>query len=266
MTGKILLLTGASGALGRKLAPALAARGYRLRLSDIAAFPDPLPAGADFVQADLADAGAVEALVQGVDCILHFGGISTERPWADIIGPNILGVVNIFEAARHQRQRVVFASSNHTIGFYPRGQDLTITDPPRPDGYYGLSKVWGEVLGRMMYDKHGLESVHLRIGSAIDCPTEARHLSTWLSFDDLLAAVLGAIEAKAVGHAVVWAVSANRARWWHGDDAARIGFVAKDNAGDHAPLPVKDSIIAQRYQGSSFAAQDYSREGDDDHA
>lgn len=266
MTGKLLLLTGASGALGRKLVPALAARGYLLRLSDIAPFPDPLPAQSDFTQADLSDAPAVDALVQDVDCILHFGGISTERPWADIIGPNILGVVNIFEAARRQGQRVVFASSNHTIGYYPRGQDLTITDPPRPDGYYGLSKVWGEMLGRMMYDKHGLESVHLRIGSAIHQPTEARHLSTWLSFDDLLAAVLAAIEAQAVGHAVIWAVSANSAGWWRGDDAARIGFVAKDNAADHAPLPIRDSMIAQRYQGSSFAAQDYTREGDDDHA
>lgn len=266
MRGKLLLLTGASGAVGRRLAPALAARGYRLRLSDIAAFPDPLPAGCDFVQADLADARAVQALVQEVDCILHFGGISTERPWADIIGPNILGVVNIFEAARQQRPRVIFASSNHAIGFYPRGQDLTITDPPRPDGYYGLSKVWGEMLGRMMYDKHGLESVHLRIGSAIDQPTEARHLSTWLSFDDLLAAVLAAIEAKAVGHALVWGVSANSARWWHGDDAARIGFVPKDNAADHAPLPIGDTPLAQRYQGAGFAAQDYTREVDDDHA
>lgn len=266
MTGKLLLLTGASGALGRWLAPALAARGYRLRLSDIAPFPDPLPDRSAFVHVDLADAQAVGDLVQGVDCILHFGGISTERPWAEIIGPNILGVVNIFEAARHHRQRVIFASSNHTIGFYPRGQDLTITDPPRPDGYYGLSKIWGEMLGRMMYDKHGLESVHLRIGSAIALPTEARHLSTWLSFADLLAAVLAAIEAPAVGHAVVWGVSANSASWWHQDDAARIGFMAKDNAADHAPLPVGDSPLAQRYQGSSFAAQDYTAEVDDDHA
>ncbi|MFT4151889.1 MAG: NAD(P)-dependent oxidoreductase [Paracoccaceae bacterium] len=264
--GKLLLLTGASGNLGRWLAPALAARGYRLRLSDIAPFPDPLPEGAAFIRADLADAAAVADLVRGTDRILHFGGISVERPWAEIIGPNIQGCVNIFESARAEGQRVIFASSNHTIGFYPRGQMLDTTDPFRPDGYYGLSKAWGEMLGRMMFDKHGLESVHLRIGSAIPAPTEARHLSTWLSLPDLLGALVAAIEAPVTGHAVIWGASANAARWWRGDDAARIGFVAQDDAAGFAPLPVQGDPVALRYQGGAFASQDYTRGGGDDPA
>ncbi len=261
---KLLLLTGASGNLGRWLAPALAAKGYRLRLSDIAAFPDPLPEGAEFIAADLADAPAVAALVAGTDCILHFGGISTERAWDEIIGPNIHGCVNIFEAARTEGQRVIFASSNHTIGFYPRGQRLDTTDPCRPDGYYGLSKIWGEMLGRMMFDKHGLESVHLRIGSAIPEPVEARHLSTWLSLPDLLAALLAAITAPVTGHAVVWGASANTAGWWQGDDAARIGFAPRDDAARFAPWPVQGDPVALRFQGGGFTSQDYSRgDGDD---
>ena len=264
--GRPLLLTGASGTLGRWLAPALAGRGYALRLSDIAAFPDRLPEGAAFIAADLADGAAVEALAEGVDTILHFGGISVERPWPEIVGPNIIGTTHIFEAARKARARVIFASSNHSIGFHPRDRVLDATDPCRPDGYYGLSKVYGEMLGRMMFDKHGVESVHLRIGSALPAPTEARHLSTWLSLPDLLRAVIAAIEAPATGHAVVWGASANAARWWRGDDADRIGFAPQDDAATFGPLPETGGAVARRWQGGSFAAQDYDREDADDRA
>ncbi len=257
---KLLLLTGASGNLGRWLTPKLAEAGYRLRLTDIAAFPDPLPEGAAFTAADLADAAAVSTLVQGCDRILHIGGISIERPWEEILGANIIGTVNIFEAARHEGQRVIFASSNHTIGFYPRGQMLDTTDPCRPDGYYGLSKVWGEMLGRMMFDKHGLESVHLRIGSAIPEPTEARHLSTWLSLPDLLAALIAAIEAPVTGHAIVWGVSANKDSWWQGGDGARIGFQPRDDASRHAPLPDPGDAVTRYFQGGIFAAQGYDQQ------
>lgn len=263
---RTLLLTGASGQLGRWLAPALAGRGHALRLSDITPFPDPLPAGASFVPADLADGVAVAELAAGVDRILHFGGISVERPWPEILGPNIIGVTNIFEAARRTRARVIFASSNHTVGFHPRDRVLDTTDPLRADGYYGLSKAYGEMLGRMMFDKHGVESVHLRIGSALPAPTEARHLSTWLSLPDLLRALIAAIEAPRTGHAVIWGASANAARWWRGDDAARIGFVPQDDAADFAPLPEVGDAIARRHQGGSFTSQGYDREDGDDRA
>ncbi|MBT9246342.1 NAD(P)-dependent oxidoreductase (plasmid) [Gemmobacter fulvus] len=264
--GKLLVLTGASGTLGRFLAPALAAQGYRLRLSDIVAFPDPLPEGASFHPADLADAGAVADLLAGCDAVLHFGGISVEKPWAQIVGPNLLGVTHIFEAARtplpgHRMPRVIFASSNHTIGFYERGTVLSTDDPYRTDGYYGLSKAYGELLGRMMFDKHGVENVHLRIGSALPAPTEARHLATWLSLADLLRLVIAALEAAQTGHAIVWGVSANQGRWWQGDDAARIGYVPQDDAARFAPLPERGDALTRQYQGGSFAAQDNSRAG-----
>lgn len=264
--GRHLLLTGASGTLGRWLAPALAAAGYRLRLSDIAPFPDPLPEGAAFIPADLADAAAVAALAEGMRTILHFGGVSVERPWPEIIGPNILGVTHIFEAARRTGARVIFASSNHTIGFHRREAVLDAADPYRPDSYYGLSKAYGEMLGRMMADKHGVESVHLRIGSALPAPTEARHLSTWLSLPDLLRAVTAAIEAPHTGFAVVWGASANAARWWRGDDAARIGFAPQDDAARFGPLPEAGDAVARLYQGGAFASQGYDREDRDDRA
>ena len=257
---RTILLTGASGTLGRMLAPRLARRGYALRLSDIVAFPDALPQGAEFVQADLVDEAAVQKLVRGTNAIVHLGGISVEKPFRPVIDANILGLTHLFEAAREGRQRVVFASSNHTIGFYERGERLSVRDPMRPDGYYGLSKAYGELLARMMFDKHGLESVHMRIGSCLQKPSEARHLSTWLSHDDLERLVLAAVEASATGHAIVWGVSANRQSWWGDGDAARIGYVPQDDAERFAPLPQEGDPVTRRFQGGSFTAHDYTRD------
>ncbi|GHD22084.1 NAD-dependent epimerase/dehydratase family protein [Tianweitania populi] len=255
-----LLLTGASGTLGRMLAPRLVKRGYQVRLSDINPFPDPVPEGATFVQADLADEGAVQRLVEGTDAIVHLGGISVEKPFRPIIEANILGLTHVFEAARAEKQRIVFASSNHTIGFYERGETLSTKDLVQPDGYYGLSKAYAEMLGRMMFDKHGLESVHMRIGSCLPKPTEARHLSTWLSHDDLERLIIAAVEADKTGHAVVWGVSANSRSWWKEDDAERIGYRPQDNAETFAPLPEEGDAITRRFQGGSFTAQDYTRD------
>lgn len=256
---RLILVTGASGTLGRLLAGRLAARGYRLRLSDIIPFPDPLPQGAEFVQADLVDDAAVVNVVTDADAIVHLGGISVEKPFRPVIDANILGLTHLFEAARAEGQRIVFASSNHAIGFYQRGETLAAADPMRPDGYYGLSKAYGELLGRMMFDKHGLESVHMRIGSCLPKPTEARHLSTWLSHDDLERLVVAALKAKKTGHAIVWGVSANQRSWWKDDDAERIGYVPQDDAERFAPLPEEGDAITRRFQGGSFTAIDYTR-------
>lgn len=257
---KHLLLTGASGKLGRMLVPRLIDKGYQLRLSDIAPFPDELPKGTEFIQADLADADAVVKLVGGTDAILHFGGISIEQSYEEIARTNILGVTHIFEAARAKKQRVIFASSNHTIGFYARDQILDTDAEYRPDGYYGLSKAYGELLGRMMFDKHAIESVHLRIGSCVPEPTEARHLATWLSYDDLVRLLLASIETAKTDFSVVWGVSANTVRWWNKDDAERIGYVPKDDASRFGDLQETGDIVSRKYQGGTFPAHDYSRE------
>lgn len=257
---KHLLLTGASGNLGRMLAPRLAQGGYRLRLSDIAPFPDELPEGAEFIQADLSDATAAVGLVRGTDAVLHFGGISIEKPYDQIVSANILGVTHIFEAARAQKQRIVFASSNHTIGFYRRDEVLAVDDPLRPDGYYGISKAYGELLGSMMFDKHGIESVHMRIGSCLPRPTETRHLATWLSHDDLVRLLVAAVEAPETGFAIVWGISANAGRWWVKDDAARIGYEPQDDASLFGALAETGDPVSRRFQGGTFTAQDYSRE------
>ncbi|MIL09534.1 NAD(P)-dependent oxidoreductase [Salmonella enterica subsp. enterica] len=256
---RLVLITGASGALGQVLADRLSRRGYRLRLTDKNPFPGALPQNAEFEQADLVDEVAIRKLVAGTDAIVHLGGISVEQPFRPVIDANILGLTHLFEAARQGMQRVIFASSNHTIGFYERGVELDSEYPMRPDGYYGLSKAYGELLGRMMFDKHGLESVHMRIGSCLPAPTEARHLSTWLSHDDFERLIVAALEAEKAGHAIVWGVSANRDSWWRKDDAARIGYVPQDDAARFEPLAETGDPVTRRYQGGSFTAIDYTR-------
>ena len=139
-----LLLTGAAGGLGKVLRETLKPFARTLRLSDIAAMPPAVDAQEEVQLCDLADKQAVHQLVEGVDAIVHLGGVSVEHAFEDILGPNICGVFHVYEAARrHGVKRVVFASSNHVIGFYKQDQVIDAHAPRRPDSYYGLSKSYG---------------------------------------------------------------------------------------------------------------------------
>ena len=131
------------------LARNLGAAGWKLVMPNLAAFPDPLPPGARFVRADLNDGMAILRLAEGCGMILHFGGMSTEASFEDVLGPNLRGLYHIYEAARANGARVLFASSNHSIGFHERAEPLDDDCPFLPDGYYGLSKAYGELMGRM---------------------------------------------------------------------------------------------------------------------
>ena len=153
-----LLLTGAAGALGQALRERLKANCQVLRLSDRQGF-GPAQAQEEIMLADLADADAMLSLLQGVDAVVHLGGMSTEGPFEPILQANIVGMVNLYEAARKQGvKRVVFASSNHVTGFYKQSETITADDPPRPDGMYGLSKAFGEDLARLYFDRYGIET------------------------------------------------------------------------------------------------------------
>jgi len=265
---KPVLLTGASGNLGRMLAAGLAAQGRALVLTDIAPFPDPLPPGARFERADLEDGVAVLRLAEGCGHVLHFGGVSVDRPFGEVIGPNLRGLFHIYEAARREGARVTFASSNHAIGFHERpgghNERLDMGCAFRPDSHYGLSKAYGELMGRLYWDKHGVENVNLRIGSCFPEPVDARMLSTWLSYTDLLRLVARCVDAERVGHAVVWGCSANPASWWGEDHRARLGWAPEDSAeAFRAKVGGKASgdAVAERHQGGAYCANGYSRAG-----
>jgi uronate dehydrogenase len=264
---KPVLLTGASGALGTMLARELGRAGWRLRLTDIAPFPDPLPPGAAFQRADLNDGVSLLRQAEGCGAILHFGGVSVEQPFETVLGPNLRGLHHVYEAARRERARVVFASSNHSIGFHerPKGNDakLDAACAFRPDGFYGLSKAYGELMGRLYWDKHGVENVNLRIGSCFPEPANARMLSTWLSYADLARLAQAAVVAPRTGHCVIWACSNNPASFWGADHRERIGWQPQDSAEAFRARvegEVTGDPVVERYQGGDYTAMDYTRD------
>jgi len=258
-----ILLTGASGNLGRLLAEGLGAKGWALRMTDIAPFPDTLPPGSLFERADLNDGVALLRLAEGCGTILHFGGISVDRPFEEVLGPNLRGLYHIYEAARRERARVVFASSNHAVGFHERATPLDADCAFRPDSFYGLSKAYGEFMGRLYFDKHGVENVNVRIGSCFPEPVDARMLASWLSPVDLVGMMERCVLAERVGHAVVWGASANAAMtWWRGDQRGRIGWAPVDSADEYAARlqhKVSGNPVQERYQGGGYTASGYSR-------
>ena len=253
-----LLLTGAAGNIGRVLRPRLKAYCDVLRLSDIGAM-DAAGAGEEVVACDLADKAAVRALLEGVDAVLHFGGVSVEKSFEEILPANIVGTYHLYEAARqHGVKRIVYASSSHVTGFYTQGEVITPQHPVRPDGYYGLSKVYGEGLAQFYFDRYGVETVSVRIGSTWPEPVDRRMLATWLSYEDLERLLCAALSAPVVGHTVLYGVGDNARVYWDNRSAGHIGFRAEDGserfrAGVEARHPVLDPTQPDiHYQGGAF--------------
>lgn len=254
-----LLLTGAAGTLGRVLRAPLAASCQRLRLSDRHPLGVALAAHEEEQACDLADRAAVEQLLQGVDAVVHLGGVSVERPFEEVAPANLHGVFHLYEAARRcGTRRIVFASSNHVTGCYEQGHPVDPSDPPRPDGYYGVSKLFGEGMAQLYWHRHGIESVCLRIGTATEAPPDRRGLSTWLSHRDLAALVQAALTAPDVGCLVAYGVSANPARWYSDAGWEALGYRPQDSAAPWTEA-LADRVFPEgspmaRLQGGSFLA------------
>jgi len=263
-----VLITGAAGRIGRTLREGLAGRFPVLRLSDIAPLGEAGP-GEEIVPADLANMAQMEAAVADVDAIVHLGGTPEEAPWEPIHNNNIVGCYNLFEAARGAGvKRIVFASSNHVIGYYRRGRRLGIEAPPRPDGRYGISKVFGEALARLYADKHGIGAVCLRIGSFQPRPLNVRMLSTWISPRDTVHLVARGLEASDVHFEILYGVSANDRNWWDNPAAARLGYRPRDNAEDYATeilkqrSPEDEPEVEDLFHGGPFCGMDFSGDTD----
>ncbi|MCC7394929.1 MAG: NAD(P)-dependent oxidoreductase [Sphingomonadaceae bacterium] len=225
-----ILLTGAAGALGTMLRPALAAAGHRVRLTDQRRIWR-LDAGEDFVRGKLADVRAMRRAVAGVSTIIHLGGSGGwhgERQWQTVIDSNVTGMLTLFEAARaagvHQ---YIFASSMHVLGLHPRSAAIDENSLPAPDTRYGVSKLWGEGLCRLYAQKYGLAVRVLRIGHAVADMADAAP-GQGISFADLARLFLCAIEHPPTGFDI-----------WHG-------------VAPHADYPLSDGRLARDY-GFSFA-------------
>jgi uronate dehydrogenase len=250
---KPVLLTGASGNMGRFVAGKLAAAGWTLKLTDLAPFPGLLPDRATFTRVDLANGLDVLRVAEGCGLIIHLGGASHDLwPFEDVLNGNLRGTYHIYEAARRERARVVFASSNHVTGFHERTTLIEPDTEMRPDSLYAVSKGYGELMGRLYWMKHGVETIVVRVGACFPEPKTRRMLSLWFSYEDLARLMIKCGEAEKVGYKVILGVSNNPRSWWRRDTGADIGWMPQDNGDLFAEKllgVVSGNPISEKYQG-----------------
>nr|WP_236652240.1 NAD(P)-dependent oxidoreductase [Streptacidiphilus neutrinimicus] len=253
-----LLITGAAGGVGTLMRVRLARAGRVLRLLDVTPVPAATQGEAvEIVQASVTDLDGMTEACAAVDAVIHLGALACERPWEQILEVNIHGTRTVFEAARWAGvPRVVFASSNHAVGFEPKnGGQVGDYLYPRPDTLYGVSKAAGEALGSLYHDRYGLDVVCLRIGSCTEVPSTARALSTWLSPDDCARLLEAALACERPGFVVAWGVSANTRRWWSLEEAERIGYRPHDDAEVFAAeVEQLTSEYDERYLGGPYCS------------
>jgi uronate dehydrogenase len=259
-----VLITGAGGGIGRSLRETLRGVYPILRLSDRVALA-PAREGEEVDRTELSDMPAVERMVAGVDGIVHLGGISGENEWPVILEGNIIGIYNVFEAARRAGvQRIVFATSNHAVGFYPREQKIDHGVVPRPDSRYGVSKAFGEALASLYSDKHGIGVLCTRIGNFGEKPIDKRRLSIWISPRDYTQLVRIGLDHPDLRYEIVYGVSNNRRSWYDNSNAARLGYRPQDDSEPYAEAVLAAEAgqpadpIAEHYQGGTFCAAEYT--------
>jgi uronate dehydrogenase len=258
-----VLVTGAAGGIGSRLRSLLKGVYPRLVLSDIKT-PGDLAPEEEFVAADLADLAQVERIVGDVDGIVHLGGFSVEGPWETILSANIVGCYNLFEAARRAGvKRVVFASSNHAVGFYPRNRRIGVDAPVRPDSRYGVSKAFGEALGALYAFKHGMRVTCIRIGNFGDTPVDQRRLSIWIRPQDLVQLIRIGLEHPDIRHEIFFGASDNARGWWDNEAAFRYGYRPHGRGEDfrEAALAAQANrapdLIGDWYEGGPFCSDEY---------
>lgn len=256
-----LLLTGAAGGVATQIRPFLLQRYGSVLLSDRET-PADLREGETFTNADLGDADQIDALTKQCDAIIHLGGVSIEAPWQPILEANIAGLYNIYEAARvNNVERIIFASSNHAVGFYPRDIVIDHEKPVRPDTRYGVSKAFGEALGGLYADKHGLKIFNIRIGNVGDRPLDRRRMSIWLHPEDLVQLCAIGLEHPDVHFETVFGFSDCEGAWWDNRRAIELGYLPKHKSAVFReevlaadPLPGPDDA-SEIYQGGTFVLE-----------
>jgi uronate dehydrogenase len=258
-----VVVTGASGGIGTRLRKLLPGIYPNIRWSDLAP-PRDLAAHETFVKADLAVLSEVETAIDGAQGIVHLGGFSTEGPWETILQANIIGCYNLFEAARRRGvERVVFASSNHAIGFYPRHRRIGIDEPVRPDSRYGISKAFGEALAALYAYKHGLRVTSIRIGNFGDAPVDERRLSIWVKPEDLVQLIRIGLEHPDIRCEIFYGASDNVRGWWDNAAAFRFGYRPQGRAEDHradalsAQAKLPSDPIGDWYQGGPYCSDEF---------
>jgi uronate dehydrogenase len=245
-----VVITGAAGAIGSALLARLPAYGWTLRPFDRM----PVDGG---VLGDITVPGDLDAVMDGASAVVHLAGVATEAPWPLLRANNLDGTVEVFEAARrHGVPRVVYASTIHAVGFTPAATpDLPADTPARPDTLYGVSKVFGEALGRYYAERYGLQVACLRIGTFAPAPPDAWTLSNWLSPDDCGRLVDACLRSAELSYAVVWGISANTRRTWSLEAGYTLGYQPSDDAEDYAgAVPAGQSYPSDAFVGGGYTS------------
>jgi uronate dehydrogenase len=229
----IVLITGAAGAIGTALRDGMRTRYKHLRLTDIKPVANPA-ANEEVIVSDISDRAALEKMMVGVKAVVHLAGMIGNFDLEALFKVNARGLFDVFEAARLEGvKRIVFASSNHAFGCYPITAPVTPDMPPRPDSLYGAFKVWGEAMLRNYYDRHGIQSVSLRIGTYRTEPIDQRSLATWLSPRDVAQLVDLSLRHPDPGFLIVNGYSGNTRLKAGKSGWDALGYKPVDNAEDH---------------------------------
>lgn len=261
---KRILITGAAGKIGDALRKGLRGIYPLIRLADIAPL-GAVEAGEELCTADIREIAALEQAMAGIECVVHLAGMSEEAEWEKVLPLNIEGCYNVFEAARRQGVgRVIFASSNHAVGFHRRERFIDDTVVPRPDTRYGVSKVFGEALGRLYADKHGLSVACLRIGTfrVPDRPAEARQLLTWISHRDMVQLARRCIDHPNYHFVTLYGVSNNLRSRWDNTNVKFLGYRPQDDseifAAEILALGAKEDEIAAQFHGGFYCPMEFA--------
>lgn len=254
-----VVLTGAAGRLGRSLRPALAGWCKELRILD----QSPLVVEHEnevAFQLDLNNQAALAEAIAGASAIVHFAGYPREADWATLLVANVAGVTSLWEAARKAGvERIVYASSNHSVGMYPRSEMLSHDALPNPDSRYGVTKVFMESVACLYASKYGLRGFGVRIGHCASQPSDARMLSHWIHPDDLSALVQVGLCAD-YQNELVYGASANARSWWLNTRAEALGYRPIHSADTHIErleAQTSSDPVAEYFQGGSFAAAEF---------
>lgn len=269
MNPQTIVLTGAAGEIGRMLRTALARAGRVIRLVDVQELT-PAEAGenVEIHQGSITDGAFMENVCRGADAVIHMASLLDNHTWENYLEVNINGTRTVLEAARIAGiGRVVLASSHHAVGFHPKYDGASAPDYmyPRPDSFYGVTKVAGEALGSLYHDRYGMDVICLRIASYQPVPSDKRQLGHWLSPTDCVGLIEAALSAANPGYKIVWGVSDNTRRWMSLNEAESMGYKSVDNAEDYAeevlanldPDNVQNGHFGTNFLGGAFCVPDF---------
>jgi len=227
-----ILITGSSGAVARAVCRELLARGHQLRGFDQRLTPGLI----DMVVDNVENRTSVREAMRGIDTVVHLAAQPHDADFPLLVGPNIVGLFNVLDAARQENaNRVVLASSIQVIARRSEGSLPASVSESSPGNHYGLTKLWAETMGEMYARRYGLSVLAVRIAWLVRNQDEAMSMlrrprpHLYLSSRDAGRFFALAIEAKGIEFAVVYAASKGAETHFDMGPARRIlGYEAQD--------------------------------------